>query len=323
MRSYRPEELFDDAGRLRPELAALAPAGRPADGREPARQRRAPAARPRPARLPRLRRRRADARRDDAPSRRGCSARFLRDVMAANAGRRNFRLFGPDETASNRLQAVFEATDRAWTGEILPGDDHLAPDGRVMEVLSRAPVPGLARGLPADRPPRPVLCYEAFIHIVDSMFNQHAKWLKVTRGHPVAAADRLAQLPADARTSGARTTTASRTRTRASSTTWSTRRPRSCGSTCRRTRTPCCRWPTTACAAAHYVNVIVAGKQPSAELALDGRGGRHCTRGLGIWEWACNDAGGEPGRGAGLRRRRADARDAGGGRPAAPAPARS
>ena len=127
---------------------------------------------------------------------------------------------GPDETASNRLDAVFEATDRAWQRRHLPGDDHLAPDGRVMEVLSEHLCQGWLEGYLLTGRHGLFNCYEAFIHIVDSMFNQHAKWLKVTRGHPLAAPDRVAELPAHARTSGARTTTASPTRTRASSTTW-------------------------------------------------------------------------------------------------------
>ena len=120
---------------------------------------------------------------------------FLRDVMRAQRGP-NFRLFGPDETASNRLGAVFEVTDRAWMAEIEPGDDHLAPDGRVMEVLSEHLCQGWLEGYLLTGRHGLFNCYEAFIHIVDSMFNQHAKWLKVTRHDPVAPADRLAQLPA-------------------------------------------------------------------------------------------------------------------------------
>ena len=143
---------------------------------------------------------------------------WLRDVIAANP--RPFRLFGPDETASNRLGAVFEVTDRAWMAETVPGDDHLAPDGRVMEVLSEHLCQGWLEGYLLTGRHGLFTCYEAFIHIVDSMVNQHAKWLKVTRAHPVAAAGRVAELPAVLATSGARTTTASRTRTRASSTTW-------------------------------------------------------------------------------------------------------
>ena len=143
---------------------------------------------------------------------------FLRDVIARNPD--NFRLFGPDETASNRLGAVFEVTDRAWDGRDRCRPTRTSPPtGRVMEVLSEHLCQGWLEGYLLTGRHGLFNCYEAFIHIVDSMFNQHAKWLKVTRRHPVAAPDRLAQLPAHARTSGARTTTASRTRTRASSTT--------------------------------------------------------------------------------------------------------
>ena len=117
-------------------------------------------------------------------------------------------------------------TDRAWIAEILPDDDHLAPDGRVMEMLSEHQCQGWLEGYLLTGRHGFFSCYEAFIHIIDSMFNQHAKWLKVVQPHPLAAADRLAELPAVARTSGGRTTTASATRTRASSTTSSTRRPR-------------------------------------------------------------------------------------------------
>ena len=109
---------------------------------------------------------------------------WLRDVMRANAGEANFRVFGPDETASNRLSALFEATDRAWMAERRDGDDHLAPDGRVMEVLSEHLCQGWLEGYLLTGRHGLFNCYEAFIHIVDSMFNQHAKWLKVTRGIP-------------------------------------------------------------------------------------------------------------------------------------------
>ena len=119
---------------------------------------------------------------------------FLRDVIARNPD--NFRLFGPDETASNRLGDVFEVTARAWDAESAPTDEDLAPDGRVMEVLSEHLCQGWLEGYLLTGRHGLFNCYEAFIHIVDSMFNQHAKWLKVTRQIPVAAADRLAQLPA-------------------------------------------------------------------------------------------------------------------------------
>ena len=121
---------------------------------------------------------------------------YLRDVMRLNEDAANFRVFGPDETASNRLGAVLEATDRAWMAAIEPGDDHLAPDGRVMEVLSEHLCQGWLEGYLLTGRHGVFNCYEAFIHIIDSMFNQHAKWLKVTRDDPVAAPDRVAELPA-------------------------------------------------------------------------------------------------------------------------------
>ena len=183
MRSYRPEELFDDARRAHRGAGGAAADGRPADERQPARQRRAAAARPRPARLPRLRRRGATPGRRRRARRRGSSATFLRDVIARQPDDAS-GLFGPDETASNRLDAVFEVTDRAWTAEILAGDDHLAPDGRVMEVLSEHLCQGWLEGYLLTGRHGLFTCYEAFIHIVDSMFNQHAKWLKVTRDIP-------------------------------------------------------------------------------------------------------------------------------------------
>ena len=109
---------------------------------------------------------------------------YLRDVLRASEARRNFRVFGPDETASNRLSHVFEATDRAWDAETLPYDDHLSPDGRVMEILSEHTCQGWLEGYLLTGRHGLFNCYEAFVHIIDSMFNQHAKWLKVTRGIP-------------------------------------------------------------------------------------------------------------------------------------------
>ena len=172
------------------------PRGRATHGRQPARQRRAAAARPDAARLPRLRGRRVDAPGTTSSEATRVLGGWLRDVMRANAGEANFRVFGPDETASNRLDALFEATDRAWMAERRDGDDHLAPDGRVMEVLSEHLCQGWLEGYLLTGRHGVFNCYEAFIHIIDSMFNQHAKWLKVTRGDPVAAADRVAELPA-------------------------------------------------------------------------------------------------------------------------------
>jgi xylulose-5-phosphate/fructose-6-phosphate phosphoketolase len=204
-----------------------------------------------------------------------------------------FRIMGPDETASNRLSNVFEATDRTWMAEIVPGDDHLAPDGRVMEVLSEHMCQGWLEGYLLTGRHGLFNCYEAFIHIVDSMFNQHAKWLKVTRGlpwrRPIASLNYLltshvwrqdhngfthqdpgfidhvvnkkaeiirVYLPPDANTL------------------------LSVADHCLRSR--------------HYVNVIVAGKQPAHDYLSMDDAIVHCTRGLGIWDWASNDAGDEP-----------------------------
>ena len=133
--------------------------------------------------------------------------------------RENFRVFGPDETASNRLGAVLEVTDRTWMAEILPGDEHLAPDGRVMEVLSEHQCQGWLEGYLLTGRHGLFNCYEAFIHIIDSMFNQHAKWLKVTARHPLAAADRLAQLRPELARLAPGPQRLLATRTRASSTT--------------------------------------------------------------------------------------------------------
>jgi len=216
---------------------------------------------------------------------------FLRDTIARNPD--NFRLFGPDETESNRLSAVFETTGRTWEAETAPTDVGLAPDGRVMEVLSEHLCQGWLEGYLLTGRHGLFNCYEAFIHIVDSMFNQHAKWLKVTRGipwrPPLASLNYLLSshvwrqdhngfshqdpgfidhvvnkkaevirvyLPPDANTL------------------------LSVADHCLRSR--------------HYVNVIVAGKQPALDYLSMDDAIVHCTRGVGIWEWASNDGAGEP-----------------------------
>ena len=122
---------------------------------------------------------------------------FLREVVSLNAEARNFRIMGPDETASNRLDAVFDVTERVWMERIEPYDVHLAQDGRVMEVLSEHLCQGWLEGYLLTGRHGLFSCYEAFVHIVDSMFNQHAKWLKVSRGSALAAPDRLVQLSPD------------------------------------------------------------------------------------------------------------------------------
>jgi xylulose-5-phosphate/fructose-6-phosphate phosphoketolase len=292
MRSYRPEELFDADGALRPELADLAPRGELRMGANPHAN---GGLLTRDLALPDFRDHAVDV---PAPARTSSEATrvlggFLRDVMRANAEYRNFRVFGPDETASNRLGAVFEATNRAWAAEILPTDDHLAPDGRVMEVLSEHLCQGWLEGYLLTGRHGLFTCYEAFIHIVDSMFNQHAKWLKVTRSipwrRPIPSLNYLltshvwrqdhngfshqdpgfidhvvnkkaeivrVYLPPDANCL------------------------LSVAEHCLRSR--------------DYVNVIVAGKQPALDYLTIDEAIAHCTRGLGIWEWASNDDGEEP-----------------------------
>jgi xylulose-5-phosphate/fructose-6-phosphate phosphoketolase len=177
--------------------------------------------------------------------------------------------------------------------EILPTDDHVAADGRVMEMLSEHQCEGWLEGYLLTGRHGFFSCYEAFIHIIDSMFNQHAKWLKVCERDSLAAARSRRSTTCCHRMSGARTTTASATRTRASSITWSTRRRVSSASICRRMPTPCSQSPTTACGSRNYVNVIVAGKQPSPQWLDIEAAITHCTPASGIWHWAGTD-GGDP-----------------------------
>jgi xylulose-5-phosphate/fructose-6-phosphate phosphoketolase len=290
MQSYRPEELFGSDGAVRPEITALAPSG---DHRMSANPHANGGLLLHNLELPDF----GDyAVAVKAPARTRSEATrvlgtWLRDVIRANPDR--FRLMGPDETDSNRLSAVFEATDRVWEAERLPTDDHLAPDGRVMEVLSEHLCQGWLEGYLLTGRHGLFNCYEAFIHIVDSMFNQHAKWLKVTREipwrRPIASLNYLLSshvwrqdhngfshqdpgfidhvvnkkaeiirvyLPPD------------------------TNCLLSVADHCLRSR--------------NYVNVIVAGKQPSLNYLPIEEAVAHCTRGIGIWEWASNDKGQEP-----------------------------
>ena len=290
MRSYRPEELFDDNGTLLPELAELAPKGARrmsanpvANGGELLRDLVLPDFRDYAVDVPSPGSTRSEATR--------VLGTWLKDVMARNDA--NFRVFGPDETASNRLGAVLDVTNKAWMGEIEPTDEDLAPDGRVMEVLSEHQCQGWLEGYLLTGRHGLFNCYEAFIHIVDSMFNQHAKWLKVTRDlawrRPIASLNYVLSslvwrqdhngfshqdpgfidhvvnkkadvirvyLPPDANTL------------------------LSVGDHCLRSR--------------NYVNVIVAGKQPSPNWLSMEQAILHCTRGIGIWDWASTDQGDEP-----------------------------
>ena len=291
MRSYGPEELFDQAGAVRPEITALAPDG---DLRMSANPNANGGLLLRDLELPDFR---DYAVRVDAPGTKLSEATrvlgaWLRDVIAANAGR--FRLMGPDETASNRLTAVFEATNRAWDAVRLPTDDHLAPDGRVMEVLSEHLCQGWLEGYVLTGRHGLFNCYEAFSHIVDSMFNQHAKWLKVSRGlawrRPIASFTYLL-----------------------SSHVWrqdhngfSHQDPGFIDHVVNKKAevirvylppdTNCLLSVADHCLRSRdYVNVIVAGKQPALTYLTMDEAVAHCTRGIGIWEWASNDNGTEPG----------------------------
>jgi xylulose-5-phosphate/fructose-6-phosphate phosphoketolase len=290
LRSYRPEELFDEHGALRQELAELAPEGERRMGANPNAN---GGLLLRDLELPDFR---DYAVAVDSPGTTTSEATrvlgcYLRDVIRANG--ENFRIMGPDETASNRLGAVFEATNRVWEAETLPTDDHLAPDGRVMEVLSEHLCQGWLEGYLLTGRHGLFNCYEAFIHIVDSMFNQHAKWLKVTNQipwrRPIASLNYVLSshvwrqdhngfshqdpgfidhvvnkkaeivrvyLPPDANCLLSVADHALRSR--------------------------------------QYVNVIVAGKQPALDYLTIDEAILHCTRGLGVWGWASNDEGVEP-----------------------------
>ena len=290
MRSYRHDELFDERGAPIAELAELAPLG---ERRMSANPHSNGGLLLRELLLPDFRDYAVEVPAPGASSAQATAVlgEFLRDVIERN--RDNFRLLGPDETASNRLSAVFEASDRAWEADLLETDEHLAPEGRVMEVLSEHLCQGWLEGYLLTGRHGLFNCYEAFIHIVDSMFNQHAKWLKVSREipwrRPIASLNYLLSshvwrqdhngfshqdpgfidhvankkasvvrvyLPPDANCL------------------------LSVADHCLRSR--------------HYVNVVVAGKQPELTYLTMEEAIAHCTRGLGIWEWASNDHGAEP-----------------------------
>ena len=309
MKSYRPEELFDAKGKLKAELAELAPK---AQRRMSANPHANGGLLLRDLRLPDFRDYAVDVPRPgavDAEASR-VQGEFIRDVIKLNCDCDNFRVFSPDETASNRWTPSFEVTNRCSTAEIIPIDDHVAADGRVMEMLSEHQCQGWLEGYLLTGRHGFFSCYEAFIHIIDSMFNQHAKWLKVTREipwrRPIASLNYLltshvwrqdhngfshqdpgfidhvvnkkaevirVYLPPDANTLLSVT------------------------DHCLRSR--------------DYVNVIVAGKQPAPQWLTMDQAVKHCTAGIGIWELGQQRSGARTGRGDGLLRRRAHAGDAG------------
>ncbi|MGV7032682.1 phosphoketolase family protein [Methylobacterium symbioticum] len=291
MRSYRPEELFAEDGSLAPDLAALPPKGPRRLSANP----HANAHKSASLRLPDLRRFAVavpEPGRTKAEATRALGA-FLRDVLTLNAEARNVRIMGPDETASNRLDAVFEVTDRAWQEEILPGDDHLARDGRVMEVLSEHLCEGWLEGYVLTGRHGLFATYEAFVHVVDSMVNQHAKWLKSSRDlpwrRPVPSLNILL-----------------------SSHVWrqdhngfSHQDPgfidfvaNKRGDTARIYLPPDAN--TLLCVTDHClrtydrINVVVAGKQPALQWLGPDEAARHCAAGAGIWDWASNEGEAEP-----------------------------
>src|SRR5467141_155263 len=292
MKSYRPEELFDDNGKLIEELSELAPKGERRMGSNPHAN---GGLLLKDLLMPEFRDYTVSVSKPGTETAESTKVlgTFLRDVMKLNLEHANFRVFGPDETASNRLDAVYEATDKVWMEPVLPVDEHLSPEGRVMEVLSEHMCQGWLEGYLLTGRHGFFSCYEGFIHIVDSMFNQHAKWLKTTRDipwrRPIASLNYLltshvwrqdhngfthqdpgfidfvmnkkadiirVYLPPDANTL------------------------LSVADHCLRSR--------------HYVNVIVAGKQPAPQYLNINDAIEHCTTGIGIWEWACTDKGSEP-----------------------------
>src|SRR5918997_2675470 len=290
MRSYRPEELFDGDGRPVAMLLEQVPAGAKrmgasphANGGELLQDLRMPDFREYAVEVSEPATATAEATR--------VLGGFLRDVMRRNMT--NFRVFGPDETASNRLSALFEATGRTWAAETLPGDDQLAPDGRVMEMLSEHQCQGWLEGYLLTGRHGFFSCYEAFIHIVDSMFNQHAKWLKVTRGipwrRPIASLNYLLASHV----------------WRQDHNGFTHQDPGFIDLACNkkpevvRVYLP----PDANCLLSvmdhclrsrHYINVVVAGKQPAPNWMTMTEAIQHCRRGLGIWDWARTDAGSEP-----------------------------
>jgi xylulose-5-phosphate/fructose-6-phosphate phosphoketolase len=292
LRSYRPEELFDGQGRLRPELAALAPSGERRMGANPHAN---GGALLRDLRMPDFTEYAVDVPHPGAPGIGDTHVlgRFLRDVLRLNAAQRNFRIFGPDETLSNGLEAVFETTNRQWLAATADNDEFLARSGQVMEMLSEHQCEGWLEGYLLTGRHGLFNCYEAFIHIVDSMFNQHAKWLKVTAGltwrRKIASLNYLLSshvwrqdhngfthqdpgfldhvvnkkaeivrvyLPPDANCL------------------------LSVMDHCLRSR--------------HYVNVVVAGKHPAPQWLSMDAAVKHCSEGIGIWQWASNDQLSEP-----------------------------
>ncbi len=292
LKSYRPEELFDAEGRLIEELQALAPSGARRMGANPhanggllIKQLHMPDFREYAVEV-------VQPGQTEAESTRVMGT-FLRDVMRLNLKTRNFRVFGPDETASNRLQNLYEATPKTWLAETLPEDEDLAPDGRVMEILSEHTCQGWLEGYLLTGRHGLFSCYEAFIHIVDSMFNQHAKWIKVSKEipwrRPIASLNYLLTSHV----------------WRQDHNGFSHQDPgfidhviNKKADTIRIYLPPdanCLLYVTDKCLRSrNFVNVIVAGKQPQLQWLDMDAAIKHCTAGISVWGWASNDQAGEP-----------------------------
>ncbi len=293
LRSYRPEKLFTSDGVLQPELAALAPRGNRRMGANPHAN---GGLLLRDLRLPDFRDYGLGV--DEPGVTTGEATRvlghFLRDVMASNAGAANFLVFGPDETASNRLDALFEVTGRRWMADTLPTDDeHLSPDGRVIEVLSEHLCQGMLEGYLLTGRHGFFSCYEAFIHIVDSMFNQHAKWLKTTR--TLAWRRQLASLNYLLTSHVWRQDHNGLSHQDPGFIDHAVNKKADTIRVYLPPDTNCLLSVADHCLRSrHYINIIVAGKQPALQFLNMDDAVVHCTKGLGIWTWASNDERGEP-----------------------------
>ncbi len=293
MKSYKPEELFDKNGTLKPELAELAPKGVRRMGANPHAN---GGILLKALRMPDFRDYAVEVNKPGqviAESTRELG-KFLRDIMKLNMDSRNFRVFGPDETASNRLGALFEVTGKTWMDDTIPEDDNLSPDGRVMEILSEHTCQGWLEGYLLTGRHGFFSCYEAFIHIIDSMFNQHAKWLKVTGSEipwrrPIASLTYLLTSHV----------------WRQDHNGFSHQDPGFIDHVINKKAEVIRVYlppdsNTLLCVADHclrsrnYVNVIIAGKQPALQYLSMDEAIKHCNAGVSIWEWASNDKGSEP-----------------------------
>jgi xylulose-5-phosphate/fructose-6-phosphate phosphoketolase len=292
LRSYKPQELFDEQGHFLPKYADLAPKG---DRRMGANPHANGGLLLQELSMPDFTDYRLDllGRGDTGPGDTLVLGRFIRDVIKLNLEKRNFRLFGPDETLSNKLNAVFEATDRQWEADVVDTDEFLKRDGRVLEMLSEHQCEGWLEGYLLTGRHGLFNCYEAFIHIIDSMFNQHAKWLKVTS--ELAWRRKLSSLNILLASHVWRQDHNGFTHQDPGFIDHVVNKKASVVRVYLPPDANCLLSVMDHCLRSkHYVNVVVAGKHPSPQWLSMEEAVVHCTRGIGIWEWASNDAGAEP-----------------------------